>query len=1238
MRCHQCKKEFSDRLNYCPYCGSPARDLSESPEAIRREREDDQAKASHGVRRVSLSLPFDPPESLSGPAGEADRGAGRNSAGHSDETSDKSSESSSEKRSAKTSAKTSAKASEKSASAEAETTAETTAEKTDEKTAEKKAAETARNRTRNAAVPVSEKKAERRNARASEEPSRTPEPLRFDTQIDGGSTKRFSSEAMREIQAQDRRRLEEEAEKRRARRSRDEAKAEPAADAHDALSSLPEEPKKEERSYLPAKPKDAGEFKDISQTMADSIRGGIEAAVEAGAKAGSSLKKQMQRFAGWVGEKRDNMNEKREQKKLERDKRAAEEAAAEEARLKAEAEAEAARQADGDFIPASAYFGLKARQESGRGADADCEHEAGPVPEDLAAAEDEAAFAAPRQAENYAAEGGFDDSYETYARDERDERQAEHYGNYFEPGQDFYSPERYYDPQHSPSVFEDRRQTRLEQRERAGSRDTDEGDYPIRYNPRVQDERFRSRGGYEEETVNYGSGEPAYDERVFDREALAREYNQDLYRGASYEDRGGVSREDRRREVEGPRRHPVSNYRYNVYRPTEDGHYEKDTYTGGSFEEFATYDELQAERRRYEEEEARPIRPIDPDSYNYGQVSREQAPAERGSRFQERAYRDTSYEDTSYGDTSYGDAPYGEASYGDRPYAESFRAERPQSERFSGGESRGPAYPERGREGRGPAGRGQEIGRGHESYGVKADEQEPRKKSGSEGGRKRTKRKSAFRNALEWLIIRIRWYHVAGLAAVIVLLLAFNGLRNMGSPTKDFAAALDERNYESAARLYTDEYLGHPELEASSESDFAAYLNKLKQHAMEGKSTYSATNAALDVIKSSSLYTGNCKALLDETEKALVVLQQADGFFQGGKEKFNALNYEGAIVDFNKVLELYPGFPQTADLLATARDRYREQVIREVGVLQSQSKFEEAQAKIDRALLLIPEDPALMDLKSNNDTKSVSALYKTTQSSAERYFQAGDFKKVFEVIDEALKSDPADESIQTLRKDYESMCAESILNTADNIFLQGDRDAALDKIKEGLVLMPESKLLRDGLKRYELGESTAATDEDGNAVTEPGGGEDSPETEPSESDESGEGGHLNDGMERGTYEDAAGRQHTNAVFKSHIFHGDTSEVDQVKFRAAEGADRFKGEVALAGVEKQTQVYYQIYTSSNFSSPLMSGSLTAKPGEDPGDAYKISLDYPVSGADYFVVNLNYLQGGTIEVILDLHFTR
>ncbi len=493
-------------------------------------------------------------------------------------------------------------------------------------------------------------------------------------------------------------------------------------------------------------------------------------------------------------------------------------------------------------------------------------------------------------------------------------------------------------------------------------------------------------------------------------------------------------------------------------------------------------------------------------------------------------------------------------------------------------------------------------------------------------GRSRVRRKpSAVRDAYEWLMIRVRPIHIVLVLLAVISVFSWFFIKNLGSPTKDFAQALESRNYEQAAKLYTEDYKGKEELEESSAADLAAYLSTLKQNAIGGRTTYSATDAALSVIRNSKLYTGDYKVLVDKTAEELSVLQQADAIYQAGKEKLNDLDYPGAIGDFNRVIDLYPSYRDTADLLARARDRYRESVVRRVGTLQSQSNYKEAEGMIVEALTLIPEDPVLLNLKKNNDAKSISSLFETTASGAERYFQSGDFVSVFKVIDEALLTDPNDDSIKQLRVEYEIKCAESILNAADNIFLQGNRDSALEKVDEGLLLLPENELLTAAKTRYQN--------------TEPG--EQDPETtnnDPTPSPTPPAGESVTDSLHRETYKDAAGQSHADSVEQVYTYTGNSSVVEQVIFQNAGGGTRFVGELALGPVEQYTQVYYQIYSSSNQARPLRYGSLIARAGDDPGKGYKIAVDLPANNAKSFIVNLNYLQGGEIRTVLDLRFIR
>ena len=285
---------------------------------------------------------------------------------------------------------------------------------------------------------------------------------------------------------------------------------------------------------------------------------------------------------------------------------------------------------------------------------------------------------------------------------------------------------------------------------------------------------------------------------------------------------------------------------------------------------------------------------------------------------------------------------------------------------------------------------------------------------------------------------------------------------------------------------------------------------------------------------------------------------------------------------------------------------------------------------------LLPDDPILLKSKESNKSEAESSLSKEVKEQAERFFRAGKFNELFKSIDDALKASPNDESIKGLKAEFETKYAESIIKTADSIFNQDSKDAALEKIAEGLKILPDNILLQRAKNRYEF--NLDASDEE-IEILRGKKDKDSEETEPDKDNEEDnsedEEQDASDGLSRGNHVDAAGNQHNNAVVLSHDFDGDTSVVDQQRFENVNGGATFKGEIAIGQIDAPTQIYYQVYASSNLSSPLYSGSLSASP-DNAGGKYSISVNVPSSGENYFIVNINYLSGKSINVVLDLGY--
>ncbi len=456
--------------------------------------------------------------------------------------------------------------------------------------------------------------------------------------------------------------------------------------------------------------------------------------------------------------------------------------------------------------------------------------------------------------------------------------------------------------------------------------------------------------------------------------------------------------------------------------------------------------------------------------------------------------------------------------------------------------------------------------------------------------------------------VRMRPSYWVALIVVLVLVVVLSLTLGRRNPTKDFSRALADRDYQKAGQIYEDRYQGNAKLEAKSYEDFSKFVDTLKQNALDGKTSYAATTSALNIIKDSPLYTGKYKELLDSSLDDIQLLQEVDVLYAAAKEKQNQGNHEEAIRSFNKVLDRVPSYRDTAELLSRSRERYREEVVSQVTSLQSQRNYREALNRIDKALALLPEDPILLNLRANTENEGKSGIYNQTKTLADRAWRAGNMEEVVNIIKDALKQEAEDKSLQELSESYKLQISEEMVRLADELFMQGDKEAALEKIEEGLKLLPDSKLLKDSKNRYEA--------KDPNAGKEPEGTSD-----PSETTEESKAPVDVEPPAQG------------AIVKEFDFTGDTTVVDSVRVTNADGKASYKGVFRLGEADKSTQIYYQVYAVNSPGHIIMKGNLYAKP--DDMDRSSVEIEIPTYGGDV-AIDVNYQAGGHIKIIVEGEF--
>lgn len=492
-----------------------------------------------------------------------------------------------------------------------------------------------------------------------------------------------------------------------------------------------------------------------------------------------------------------------------------------------------------------------------------------------------------------------------------------------------------------------------------------------------------------------------------------------------------------------------------------------------------------------------------------------------------------------------------------------------------------------------------------------------------------------IKHGIEYLFIRSKTKHLImmGIAFIALLILIFYLL--FRSPISGFKDALARRNYQEAGQAY-EKYIGNSKKTSAAEEELTNYIAKLKDNAINGNTSFAATYSVLETMKSTPLNQGNAQAIIDKSLEEVLNLQEVNRYYESAVSSLESMDVKAAIRNFNRVNDLIPGYKETNKYLAQAKSNYREEVMKRVNTLQSQGKYIEADKAIDEGLQLLPQDPILTKTKESNKSEAESSLSKEVREQAERFFRAGKFNELFKSIDDALKSSPNDESIKRLKDEFETKYAESIIKTADSLFKQDSKESALEKIDEGLKILPNNNLLERSRNRYEF--NLDASDEE-IEILRKNKDKETNKTEANHDDEDekteDKDRNSSDGLARGSYKDVAGNQHSNSVLLSHNFNGDTSVVDQQKFENNNNGKTFKGEIAIGEIDESTQIYYQIYSSNNLASPISSGSLSANPNSS-GGKYSVSVNVPSSGVEYFIVNINYLSGNDINVVLDLAY--
>lgn len=309
---------------------------------------------------------------------------------------------------------------------------------------------------------------------------------------------------------------------------------------------------------------------------------------------------------------------------------------------------------------------------------------------------------------------------------------------------------------------------------------------------------------------------------------------------------------------------------------------------------------------------------------------------------------------------------------------------------------------------------------------------------------------------------RARQEQLALILILIVLLLLITILSLFNYSTFDpqigrYLDALQAGEYADAGRYFAEDIRGDLELERTAQGLVVRQIEDLKEDYVLQRISEEEMSASLIEMREAQLMTDSI--LIDLAEADMNVLTLSLKAYGAARQAELEGDISSAIRLYSEVQLLDPNFEEAQMRLGELRGRYIRQTEARIERMKRDALFAEGLTLIRESEALIPGERTWTELKTSLELARTEASKQTVleQSLADRENMRYDL--VLRRLAQAVEVYPDDVRFIEAYLETRSLVEDVYLKEAKEQFALGDKELALQTLKEGLTLVEASPYL-----------------------------------------------------------------------------------------------------------------------------------------------------------------------------------
>ncbi len=327
-----------------------------------------------------------------------------------------------------------------------------------------------------------------------------------------------------------------------------------------------------------------------------------------------------------------------------------------------------------------------------------------------------------------------------------------------------------------------------------------------------------------------------------------------------------------------------------------------------------------------------------------------------------------------------------------------------------------------------------------------------------------------MKNILTTILARIRQNQMVVILLGIVLLLLITVLSLINYSTFDpqigrYQDALRRGSYAAAGRYFAEDIRGDLELEQQAQGLVVRQLEALKEAYAEKEMDEQEIRDVLTEMREARLMTDSL--LIDLAEADLAVLKQSLEAFGQARQAELRGDVGEAIRLYSQVQLLDPNYEETQVRLGELRGRYIREVERDIQNMIDREAFAAALTDLKEADLIVPGERTWTELETEVLLKQRKISKEAILDQSTKDIENQDYDLALIRLENAKRVYPDDPNIVKAYLDIREIVEQLYITRAKAAWGQGDKDAALGLLEEGLDLMADSPYLTTWLSVYE---------------------------------------------------------------------------------------------------------------------------------------------------------------------------